>query len=112
MGAGGYECLTGGVVLEFLEIVDEHVGELVGLLVPFGRVGVGVARVEDLRIYAGEFGGNDEVEDRQGLCRDLEDGAVEDVVDDAAGVADRDALACSVPAGVCLLYTSPSPRDA
>ena len=95
-----YECLACLMSFELLEVVDEHFSELVGLGVPFLSVGVSVAGIEDLGIYAGEFGGDGEVEDGELLGGSLEDSAVEDSVDDAAGILDRDALACTVPAGV------------
>lgn len=43
---------------------------------------------------------NHEVEVRDGLGRSRVDAMVEDSVDDSAGVADGDSLACSVPASV------------
>ena len=85
---GGYEGFAVGVGLEFLEVLDKHAGELLCLLCPFGGVGVGVAGVEDLRVYSGKLGGDHEVEDREHFCRGFVDVTVEDVVDDATGVAD------------------------
>ena len=98
-GACGDKGLAGGIGLEFLEVLDEHGGQLLSLLVPFAGVGVGVARVENLGIDAGQLGGDLEVEVGQRLGGSLVDVAVEDVVDDAAGVADGDSLAGAVPAG-------------
>ena len=97
---GGNESLTGSVVLVFVEVFDEASCEVFGLDIPVFDVGVGVARVEDLRIYAGQFGGYFKVEDGHLLGGSLKDGAVEDCIDYATSVADG-----------CLLYTSPSPRD-
>ena len=100
VGTGCYKSATGLVAFKLVEVVDEHVGEFVGLGVPLGRVGVGVARVEDFRVNAGKFGRNFKVEDGEFLGGSLEDSAVEDGVDDAAGILDGDALAGTVPAGV------------
>ena len=100
MGAGGYESLACLVVLELLEVVDEHLGELVGFGVPFLGIGVSVAGIQDFGVYTGELGGNGEVEDGDNLGGSLEDSAVKDSVDDTAGVTDRDTLAGAVPAGI------------
>ena len=67
VGAGGYESLACLVVLELLEVVDEHVGELVGFGVPFLGIGVSVAGIQDFGVYTGELGGNGEVEDGDNL---------------------------------------------
>ena len=64
---GSYESLTGRIVFEFLEVVDEHFSKLGGFNSPFFSVGVSVAGIEDLGIYAGKFGGNGEVKDRSFL---------------------------------------------
>ena len=61
-------------------------GELVGFGVPFLSVCVGIARIEDFGIYAGELGGHYEVEDGYLFGGSLQNSAVEDVVDDTAGV--------------------------
>ena len=99
-GAGGYEGLAGGVVFKLLEVVDELLGEHGSLLLPFFGISVGVTRVENLGIHSGEFGGHGESEDRNLLGGSGQDSSVKDSIDDAAGVADRDALSGSVPAGV------------
>lgn len=88
-----YECLACLMSFELLEVVDEHFSELVSLGVPFLSVGVSVAGIEDLGVYAGEFGGDGEVEDGELLGGSAEDSTVKDSVDDATGVLDRDALA-------------------
>ncbi len=95
--AGFGKSFAGGVGLEFLEVVDEHLGEFPGLFVPFLRICVCIARVEDPGVYSGKFGGNREVEVGDHLCGSLVDGSVEDVVDDTAGVTYGDALAGTVP---------------
>ena len=94
------EGLAGFVVLELLEVVDEHFSKFGCLNSPFFGVGVGVAGIKDLGIYAGELGGNCEVEDRNLLGGSGKDGAVEDGVDDTAGVTDGDTFAGTVPASV------------
>ncbi len=88
------------MAFELLEVVDEHLGELVGLLGPLCGIGVGVAGVEDLGIHAGKLGGDGEIEDGELLCGSGEDGAVKDGIDDTTGITDGDTLACAVPAGV------------
>ena len=85
MGAGGYESLACLVVLELLEVVDEHVGELVGLGVPFLRICVGVAGIEDLGIYAGELGGNSESCNDPGIPSSG-DGGISGIYGTASGV--------------------------
>ena len=99
-GTGGNESLASLIVLELLEVVDEHLGELGSLCSPFCGICVGVAGVEDLGINAGQFGGYGEVEDRNLLGGSLQDSAVEDSVDDTAGITDGDTFAGTVPAGV------------
>ena len=51
-------------------------------------------------VHAGQLGGHLEVEVGDGLGGSGQDGAVQDGVDDAAGILDGDALAGAVPAGV------------
>ena len=74
--------------------------EILRLVLPFGSVGVGVARVEDLGVHARQFGRNLKVEVRNLLGGRLQDVAGQNRVDDAAGILDGDALASAVPAGV------------
>ncbi len=100
LGACGYKSLSCFIVFKLLEVVDEHFGELGGFSIPFFNVGVSVARVKNFGIYAGEFGGYGEVEDGELLGGGLQDRAVKDRVDDAAGILDGYTLACAVPAGV------------
>lgn len=100
MGSCGYESFAERMVLELLEVVDEHFGELVGFLGPFSGICVSVARIEDLRINAREFGRDGEVEDGELLGGSGQDSAVEDSVDNAAGILDGDTFAGSVPACV------------
>ncbi len=86
LGTGGNECFAGFVVFVFLEVLDEACCEIFCFNFPFRGVSVGVARIEDLGIYAGEFGRDLEVEDGELLGGSVEDGAVEDSVDDATGI--------------------------
>ena len=92
--------LAGFVAFVFLEVLDEAAGEVLGLLFPLCGIGIGVAGIEDGGIYAGQGSGHFEVEERNLLGRSALDGSVENGVDDATGVLNRDALACSVPTGV------------
>ena len=98
--AGVGEALAGLVGLEFLEVVDKHLGEFLGLLVPFSGVSVSVAGIENRAVYTGELSWDNEVEEGEHLSGSLLDVAVEDIVDDTAGVRNRDTLAGTVPAGV------------
>ena len=99
-GTGSYESLACLIAFKLLEVVDEHLGELVGLNGPLLGVSVGIAGIEDLGIYAGKLGRNLEAEDGELLGGSAQDRAVENSVDDATGIADRDTLASTVPAGV------------
>ena len=98
--AGGDEGFARFVAFVLVEVLHEALRQILRLGVPLGGVGVGVARVEDRGIDAGQLGGHLEVEQRDLLGRSLEHVAVQDRVDDAAGVLDGDALAGAVPAGV------------
>ena len=53
-----------------------------------------------MAVHTGQLGGHLEVEVRDLLGGSLQDGAVQDRVDDAAGILDGDTLAGAVPAGV------------
>lgn len=88
------------MVLKFLEVLDEHLGEFASFLVPHLRVGVSVAGIKNLGVHSGELGRDDEVEVGENLCGRFLDVAVEDVVDDTAGVGNGDTFASSVPACV------------
>ena len=90
-------CLV-GLILH--KVLDEAAGQILGLLIPLCRVSICVARIEDRGINARKLCGNFEVEVRDLLGGSLEDIAVQDRVDDAAGILDGDALAGSVPAGI------------
>ena len=95
-----YKRLALLVVLVLDEVLDEPACEILCLLLPLGSILVGVTRIEDLGVNAGKLGRYSEVEDRKLLGSSLVDGAVEDRIDDAAGILDGDTLAGSVPAGV------------
>ena len=97
---GGDQSLASRIVLILDKVLDEAACQVFGLLFPLCGIGVGVARVKDASVNALKLCGNDEVEVRNHLGRSLVDAVVEDGVDDAAGVANRDALAGAVPAGV------------
>ena len=82
------------------KVLDEAGRQILRLGLPLGGVGVGVAGIQDARIHARQCGRHGQVEVRDGLGLGLQDGAVKDRVDDAAGVLDGNALAGAVPAGV------------
>ena len=86
MGTCRNESLAGFVGLEFLEVVDEHLGEFLSLVIPFFGICIGVAGIEDAGVYAGKLGRNNEIEVGKNLCGCLLDVTVEDVVDDTACV--------------------------
>ena len=88
LGTGSNESLTGFVSFIFLEVLDETFSKIFCLNCPFLGVSVGVAGIKDLGIYAGKFSGNLEVKDGELLGGSIEDSAVKDSVDDAAGVTD------------------------
>ena len=73
MGASSHESLAGLVAFKLLEVVDEHLGELVSLFGPLCGVSVGVAGVEDVVVNAGKSGRNLKVEDSHLLGRGGED---------------------------------------
>src|SRR5699024_5402055 len=98
--AGGDQGLAGLVALVLDEVLLEAGGQVFRFGVPLGRVGVGVARVQNGGVNAGQGGGHLKVEVGDGLGVGFQDGAVQDGVDDAAGILDGDALAGAVPAGV------------
>ena len=106
LGAGSHQGLASFVAGVLRKVLHEAASQILRLGLPLGGVGVGVAGIQDGGIHAGQLGGHLQVEQGDLLGGSLQDGAVQDGVDNAAGVLDGDALACA-----CLLYTSPSPRD-
>ena len=95
-----YEFLAFGVAGELLEVLDETTGQICRLLVPLLRVLVRVARIENLGIHARKCSRDLEIEYRQRLGRGLVDRTVQDGVDDAARIFDRDSFARTVPARI------------
>ena len=95
-----YESLSEVVSSELVEVLDEAACEILCLLLPLACACVCVAWVEDSWVNAREFCRNCEVEVRDLLCRSLVDRAIEDSVNDSAGILDRDTLSCSVPSCV------------
>ena len=57
--------------------------------VPLGSVCIGVAGIQNAGVHAGQSGGNFKVEVRNGLGGSVVDVAVEDAVDDTAGILNR-----------------------
>ena len=53
------------------EVLDEAAGQVLSLLVPLSSICIGVARIEDSGINAGQSSGNFEVEVRDLLGRGL-----------------------------------------
>ena len=94
------ECLAGFVVLVLLEVLDEARCE-VRLWCTTLRICVGIAGIKDLRIYAGKFGRNLEVEDRKGLPVGALGIAPSRIASmSTTGIFDRDTFAGTVPTGV------------
>ena len=91
------ESLTSLVASELSEVLDEAASEVFCLLFPLSSVSVSVARIEDVGVNTGELCGHYKVEVRDNLCGSLVDRAIEDSVDDATGILDRDTLAGTVP---------------
>ena len=85
---GSYQRLALFVSGELREVLDEAAGQILRLLVPLCGVGVGIARIEDGAVHARQSGGHLEVEDRNLLRGSLVDRAVQDGVDDTAGILD------------------------
>ena len=94
------ECLAGLVVGVLLEVLDEAACKILGLDFPLLRSCIGVARIQDCRVDARKLCGHFKVEVRDGLGGCLEHVAVQDRVDDAAGIFDGNTLAGAVPARV------------
>ena len=67
--AGCYESLACFVAFVLLEVLDEAGGQILGLLLPLGGIGVSVARVEDVGVDTFELCGDGEVEVRNLLGR-------------------------------------------
>jgi hypothetical protein len=84
----------------FNEVFDEAVSEVVSFNVPVFNVGVSVTGIEDVGVNTGKFGGHFEVEDGEFFGGSFEDVTIEDSVDDATSIFDRDTFACAVPTGV------------
>ena len=98
--AGGYESLSCLIAGELLEVLDEASGEILGLNLPLLGGSIGVAGIEDVGVHLVELGRDGKVEVRDGCGLSLVHAAVEDAVDDGAGILDGDTLAGTVPAGV------------
>ena len=93
LGAGRNQSLAVLVALVLLEVLDEAASQILGLLLPLGSVGVGIAGIQDAGVNTVQDGGNLEVEVGDLLGGHVVDIAVQDSVDDATGVLDGDALA-------------------
>ena len=100
LGAGGYKCLASLIACELLEVLDEAACEILCLYIPVLWLCVCVAGIEDVSVHLVESGRNGKVEVRDGCGLGLVHAAVEDTVDDGAGILDGDTLAGTVPAGV------------
>ena len=95
-----YQCLAGLVVGVLAEVLDEAGSQILGLLFPLASAVVSVTRIEDSGVHIGQRGGNLEVEHRNLLGLSLQNGTIENGVDDATCVGDRDTLASGVQACV------------
>src|SRR5699024_9474385 len=70
------------------------------LCIPLGSISIGIARIQDSRIYARKLSRNLYVEVRQRLSRSVQDRAIQNRVDDSTGILDGDTLSGSVPSGI------------
>ena len=100
LGACGDQSLALVVAGVLLKVLDEAGGQILSLLLPDGSIGVGVSGIQNVGVHAGQGSGNLEVEVGDLLGLSLQDGAIQNGVDDATGVLNGDTLAGAVPAGV------------
>ena len=91
LGTGGDEGLSSLIAGELLEVLHEAPGEILGLNLPLLRSSVGVAGIEDVSVHLVELGRDGKVEVGDGCGLSLVHAAVEDAVDDGAGILDGDA---------------------
>ena len=66
----------------------EASSQILCLLFPDSCISVGVSGIQDAAVNTGQSSGNFEAEVGDGLGLSLQDGAVQDGVDDAAGILD------------------------
>ncbi|CAN4010045.1 DUF4367 domain-containing protein, partial [Dysosmobacter welbionis] len=100
LGAGGYQGLArlvGGILGE---VLHKARGQILGFGIPLAGVRVGVPGVQDGGVHTGKSGGHLKVEVGDGLGGSSQNRAVQNGVDNAAGILDGDAPAGAVPAGV------------
>ena len=97
-------CLDQSLALVVAGVLDKVLLEascqILCLLFPNGSVSVGVSGIQNVGVNAGQSGGNLEVEVGDLLGLSLQDGAIQNSVDDAAGILNGDTLAGAVPTGV------------
>ena len=77
-----YQCLAGLVVGVLAEVLDEAGSQILGLLFPLASAVVSVTRIEDSGVHIGQRSGNLEVEHRNLLGLSLQNGTIENGVDD------------------------------
>ena len=87
LGTGGDQGLAGLVAGVLGKVLDEAGGQVLGLLVPLSGIGIGVPGIQDAGVHALQLSGDLQTEVGDGLGGGVVDGAVEDGVDDAAGVS-------------------------
>ena len=86
LGTSGDQSLALVVAGVLLKVLDEASSQILSLGLPLLGVAVGVSGIQDVGVNAGQLGGNLEAEVGDGLGLGLQDGAVQDGVDDATGI--------------------------
>ena len=76
LGACFDQSLTGFIAGVLDEVLDETASQVFSLLIPLSNVCIGVARIQDSGINAGQSSGNFEAEVGDGLGLSLQDGAI------------------------------------
>ena len=88
------------VIRKHLEVIDKQHGEVLSLALPLRRICIGITGIQDATIDIVQRKRDLQVEHIQVLGLGLLDGAIENGVDNRAGILDGYASAGSVPACV------------
>jgi len=76
------------VIGEHVEVVDKQLRQVLGFLLPFGYIRVGIPWVENALIAIVQKCRDFQVEHRQVLCFRMLNRTIEDGVDDRTGILD------------------------
>ena len=107
LGASGDQSLALVVAGVLNEVLLEPGSQILSLLFPDSGISVGISGIQDAAVNAGQSGGHFKVEVGDLLGLSLQDGAIQNGVDDAAGILNGDTLAGAVPAGVDQVSLAP-----